>query len=104
MDVKERLLLLIKKGSLNAAYELSREYIRQYQADEQFVILYIMLAIAKEEMESGADNIFSVSDTRSADELITHFQNIKFCVRRFEYELDEQAREDAMEYFKIFNV
>lgn len=104
MDVKERLLLLIKKGSLNAAYELSREYIRQYQADEQFVILYIMIGIAKDEKEAGVTDIFCVSQEKDINEMIAHYQNIKFCIRRFEYEVGEQARKDAMDYIERFNV
>ena len=104
MNNKERLIRLIKKNNLKSAYELSRKYIKEYQTDEQFVILYIMLGIAKDEIENGFADIFSVSETKDVEELIAHYQNIKFCLRRFEYEVGERAREEAMEYFRNFNV
>lgn len=104
MDNKERLIRLIKKNNLKSAYELSRNYIKEHQKDEQFVILYIMLGIAIDEIEDGFTDIFSALETKDIDELIAHFQNIKFCVRRFEYEVGERAREEAMEYFRSFDV
>lgn len=104
MDIKGRILYFIRRGKIEEAYKLSRDYIRQYQTDEQFVILYIMLGIAKDENEAGVIDMFSTSPEKDINELLAHYQNIKFCVRRFEYEMGEQAREQAMEYFRNFNV
>lgn len=104
MCVKERLIRYIGENNQEEAYKLSRDYIRQYQTDEQFVILYIILGIAKDENEAGVIDIFSASPEKDINELLAHYQNIKFCVRRFEYEMGEQAREQAMEYFRNLNV
>lgn len=104
MSVKERIFFFIKKNNYKAAYEISGKYIREYQSDEQFVILYIMLRIAKDEKEAGVKDIFSISGKKDINELIAHYQNIKFCLRHFEYEVGEPARKDAMAYFKEFNV
>lgn len=104
MNVKERILHFINNNNYNAAYKLSRKYIRKYQSDEQFVILYIMIGIAKDEKEAGVTDIFCVSQEKDINEMIAHYQNIKFCIRRFEYEVGEQARKDAMDYIEKFNV
>lgn len=101
---KHALFYLIKENRLVEANEVAKKYLKQHLSDQEFVILFIMLNIAMLEMADGMKEIFSASETKDIDELISHYNNIKFCVRRFEYEVGEDARLKAIEYFKMFNV
>lgn len=77
-------------------------HIREYQNQEFFVILYILFQIRGEELENGYSDI--ISPFGNIDILLAHYRQIKLLLRRFEYDLPLESRQEAIEYFNDFSV
>lgn len=95
----ERLYNLVDSGHLNEAREIVFTYIQQYQNAENFVILFILFKIRDAELASGEPDIFSSPAGSSVSDLIKHYTLIKFYLRRYEYDMPNEAVDEAFRYF-----
>ena len=98
-DWDKTLCYLVDNGCFDDARKIAYTYIKQYQADETFVILFILFQISDAEKSSGEYNIFSSPASGTTEALIKHYTQIKFCLRRYEYDMPEEALEEAFGYF-----
>lgn len=87
-----------------AAADFIFQNIEKHQNEEYFVLLYILFQIRKEELHAGEQDIFTTLQCPDIDTLILHYTNIKFCLRRFEYDVGEAARQEAFQYFVDFSL
>lgn len=88
---------------LPEAYAYVKQHISECDNNEKFVILYILLRIWKEELQAGAEGLFS-SVGYNPEELINHYTRVKLYLRRFEYNMPEYILLDAVDYFRKYNV
>ena len=97
---------LIRTKQYQKAEQYIFGHIREYQNQEFFVILYILFQIRSEELEHGCPDIISSFDAADAviDILLAHYRQIKLLLRRFEYDLPPESRQEAIEYFTDFSV
>lgn len=98
-DWDKTLCYLVDKGCIDDARKIAYTYIKQYQANETFVILFILFQISDAENSSGEHNIFSSPAGGTTEALIKHYTQIKFYLRRYEYDMPEEALEEAFAYF-----
>lgn len=102
---KELLYSLIEKNELSKAYSYVNQHIQENQAEESFVIFYILLQIWKEECQANMPTFFSSPDIgRYPHKLLEHYTQIKLYLRRFEYQLPDDIRQEAFEYFTTYQV
>lgn len=97
--VKETLYSLIRENKLDTACTFVNQNIRTYQNEEYFVLFYILLNIRTEELEAGANDIFSSPVGREPEDLLTHYTQIKLYLRRFEYQMADDILQEAVDYF-----
>lgn len=95
---------LILKQKYSQASDFVFNNIEKYQQKEYFVLIYILFQIRKEELDAGVMDIFSALGTPDIDTLLLHYTQIKFCLRRFEYQLPKEICQEALDYFINFNV
>lgn len=102
----EYLNSLIRTKQYQKAEQYIFGHIREYQNQEFFVILYILFQIRREELGHGCPDIVSSVGTADAaiDILLAHYRQIKLLLRRFEYGLPPESRQEAIEYFTDFSV
>ena len=98
-DWDKTLCYLVDNGCFDDARKIAYTYIKQYQADETFVILFILFQISDAENSAGEYNIFSSPASGTTEALIKHYTQIKFCLRRYEYDMPEEALEEAFGSF-----
>lgn len=96
---KEVLYRMIGQGELEKAFVYLHQNIEKYQNKECFVHFYILLNIWKEECQAGVTDIFSSPLGRNPDRLLEHYTRIKLFLRRFEYMMPDEARQEALQYF-----
>lgn len=102
----EYLNSLIRTKQYRKAEQYIFGHIREYQNQEFFVILYILFQIRREELEHSCPDIISSFDGADniVDILAAHYRQIKLLLRRFEYDLPLESRQEAIEYFTDFSV
>lgn len=97
MEVKEYITTQLCQGNIEEAKKAAYQYVAHYQSDETYVLLYIMFRIHDVEMAAGASDFLSYS--HEADELIAHYQQTKFYLRRLEYDVDGKENGEELAYF-----
>ena len=98
-DWNKTLCYLVDNGCIDDARKIAYTYIKQYQADETFVILFILFQISDAENSAGEPGIFSSPAGGTTRALIKHYTQIKFYLRRYECDMPEEALEEAFGYF-----
>lgn len=97
---------LLRAKQYQKAEQFIFGHIREYQNQEFFVILYILFQIRREELAHGCPDIISSFD--GVDSMVTvllaHYRQIKLLLRRFEYDLPLESRQEAIGYFTDFCV
>ena len=99
MNAYDILLEHIKNGRFELAQDIAFNHINNFQNNENFVILFILLKIRKNEIDSGETDIFSSPLGHEPDTLLYHYKILKLLVRRFEYDMPPEALDDAIQYF-----
>ena len=99
MNAYDILLEHIKNGRFELAQDIAFNHINNFQNNENFVILFILFKIRKNEIDSGETDIFSSPLGHEPDTLLYHYKILKLLVRRFEYDMPPEALDDAIQYF-----
>lgn len=97
MEVKEYITAQLAQGNIDEAKNAAYQYIAHYQTDETYVLLYIMFRIHDCETAAGAPDILSYS--KDINELLSHYQQIKFYLRRLEFDMDNGENGEELQYF-----
>ncbi|MDD7402623.1 MAG: hypothetical protein SO170_01830 [Butyribacter sp.] len=95
---------LLQEKQYDTASRYVLQNIEAHQTEEYFVLLYILFQIRMSEHKAGMTDIFSTLNTPDIDTLLLHYTNIKFCLRRFEYDFPEDSKQEAFTYFLDFTV
>jgi len=98
-NTDEKVYALVDSGCFNEARQLVYQYIKNYQNNERFVILFILFKISDLEKASGEQDIFSSPACGTVNFLLKHYTKIKFYLRRYEYNMPEASLEEALDYF-----
>lgn len=105
MDSYRYLYRLLKNREYEKALKYTKNHIENNTDDERIYICFIMLKICIDEINNGINNIFSNLEIKpDFSDICEHYTNIKFYVRRFEYELKEQSLQEAADYFQNMQV
>lgn len=97
MDLE--LFYLVNNNILDDAKKVAYKYIKQYQNNEKFVILFLLFQISDAENAAGEYNIFKSPAAGSVNSLIRHYTKIKFYLRRYEYDMPPEILKEAYNYF-----
>lgn len=103
-EITQNALDLISKKEYEEAKELIFSHANQYQADETYYSLYVLLHIYQEEVSHGTPSIFSCLDTHDTEWLFLHYQTIRLYLMRFYYKMPEEFVREAAVYFEQMNV
>lgn len=103
MKYKNRYLYkILKNKEYIRAIKYTTDSIERDSDDEIIYICYILLKIYECENQYGIKNhIFSFLEiNEDFQDIKKLYQSIKFGVRRFEYDLNEESKNAAINYFK----
>lgn len=103
-ELTQNVLELITKREYGKAKELVFSHFKEYQADETFYSLYVLLYIYQEEASQGMPSIFSPLDTHDTEWIFLHYQTIRLYLMRLYYRLPEECVREAAVYFEQMNV
>ena len=103
-NCKERLYQMVRNKKFSEAASYTKLHIREHQNEEYFVLFYILFRIWEEEQQAGGPDIFSSPLGHEPDVLLEHYTQIKLCLRRFEYKMDDKLLEEALEYIATCQV
>lgn len=95
---------LIQNQNYTQASNFIFKNIKIFQNEEYFVVLYILFQIRKEELDMDTADIFTSLGKPDVDTLLLHYTQIKFCLRRFEYQLPNDSCKEALDYLINFSV
>lgn len=98
--IEKLILAQIDQGNLEFAKEMVYEHIKKMQESELFVVLYLLFTIQEQEREAGESDIFACLEPINSQKIKEHFMNLKFCVRRFEYDLSKEECIEAVDYLQ----
>lgn len=100
--VNRYLFRLLKSGEYTKAIKYVADCIERDSDDQSIYICYILLKIYECENKYGVKNhIFSFLElNEDFQDIKKLYQGIKFGVRRFEYDLNEESKNAAINYFK----
>lgn len=104
LNATDALANTIAQNQIDQAISIAQKNLEKYQTDETFVLLYLLLQIYCEEQSRGLTDIFSSPVGRTSSQLQAHYTRIKFYLRRFEYNLTEECRQEALTYFLSMKV
>lgn len=105
MDSYRYLYRLLKNREYEKALKYTKNHIENNTDDERIYICFIMLEICIDEINNGINNIFSNLEIKTDfSDICEHYTNVKFYVRRFEYELKETLLQEAVDYFQHMHV
>lgn len=107
MDRKYTYLFrLLKDNEYMKAIKYISNCIERGIDDEIIYICYILLKIYELEIQNGIQNhIFSILELQdNLLEIKDFYQNIKFLIRRYEYNLDEDSKKQAIKYFEDIKI
>lgn len=99
----EYLCRLLKNKEYIKALRYTSNCIKRDSDDENIYVCYILLKIYEVENKCGIINhIFLIPEVQYDDlsEIRSLYQNLKFRLRRYEYDLDEESKEEAIKYLK----
>ena len=97
MEVKEYITSQLAKGNIEEAKKAAYQYVAQYQSDETYITLYIILRIHDCEVAAKTSSILSYST--DAESLLAHYRQIKYYLRRLEFDADDKDSQEELQYF-----
>ena len=97
---------LFKNKEYIKAIKYTSNCIKRDSNDEIIYICYILVNIYNVEEQNGIQShIFSSFEFHdNLSEIKDFYQNIKFLIRRFEYDLDINLKKQAMKYFEDIKI
>ena len=97
---------LFKNREYIKAIKYTSNGIKRDSNDEIIYICYILVNIYNVEEQNGIQShIFSSFEFYdNLSEIKDFYQNIKFLIRRFEYDLDKNSKKQAIKYFKDMKI
>lgn len=97
---------LLKNREYIKAIKYTSNCIKRDSNDEIIYICYILVNIYNVEEQNGIQShIFSGFEFHdNLSEIKDFYQNIKFLIRRFEYYLDKNSKNQAIKYFKDMKI
>lgn len=99
MSDKKALILLIQ----NRSFEEAKVFCESAKnVDAEFMILYVLVNIALQEIKNGESCIFNISN--DVRDWIRHYRILKFYVRRLETSRLGEFAEGLSEYIQEFHV
>lgn len=98
MEVKEYITSQLAQGHIEEAKKCAYEYVAHYQADESYILLYIMFRIHDGEVAAGSWDFLEYS--KDVDQLLSHYHRVKFYLRRLEMSAESENAEEEWEYFE----
>lgn len=97
--IEQMIAMYIDTGKIDFAKETIEQYIRKLQNSEMVVKLYILFRIRDEELEANVADLFSTLGEISTRTLLSHYRKLIFYIRRFAYDVSEEGRREAIQYF-----
>lgn len=97
---------LLKNREYIKAIKYTSNCIKRDSNDEIIYICYILVNIYNVEEQNGIQShIFSGFEFHdNLSKIKDFYQNIKFLIRRFEYDLDKNSKNQAIKYFKDMKI
>lgn len=97
MDAKEYITTQLAQGNIEEAKNATYQYVAHYQSDESYITLYILFRIHDCEIAAGVPGILSYST--DVESLLCHYRQIKYYLRRLEFDMDNKDTQEELQYF-----
>ncbi len=98
----ETLNKLLQAGYFLQAKEFFETYSPRIKPDYELFIIKNIFEIFSEEVNAGIAPVFTVCN--NWHELVTHYTNIKFMLRRIEYDIDDSIEAELRSYIEEYKV